>query len=147
MVNRYFELDNQMSNVYNSSMTTDEHQQELVWHTLNFMRSVTKIYGDEQGMQLYETIVNTLDPKLKGAVFKAMLMGTYEQGNILMSGLSPNANSMAVIKTIRDYTGLGLKDAKDIVEDLRLGHPVTIDVAFHLHHQAVNTLKSFGVIV
>ena len=55
-------------------MITDSDKNDLIWSSINFMETVSKIYGADKGMELWSTIADTIDPELKGQIFLQMLM-------------------------------------------------------------------------
>jgi hypothetical protein len=66
-------------------------------------------------MELWDTISSTLDPDVKGQIFFTMLTGEY--GNkITIRSIPAHAGKVAIIKAVRELTGLGLKEAKDLVD-------------------------------
>ena len=128
-----------------------EQKQELdpvlVFNSLNFVQSITKNYGAEQGMAMWDTIANTIDRRLKLEVFKVMMDPSSMDGRIRITGAQPNADLVRLIKTLREYTNQGLKEAKDNVDMLRSGTILSIQVPYHLQTQAVNALRSAGFIL
>ena len=96
-------------------MIPHEHKDEIISSGISFLRSITLAYGSETGMELWDTIATTLDPDIKGAIFFSMLTG--ESGSRITirdyDHASNGGNKVAIIKAIREVTGLGLKDAKD----------------------------------
>ena len=67
-------------------MKTEELDPLLVFNSLNFVQTVTKNYGAEQGMAMWDTIANTVDRRLKLEVFKAMMNPTQLDGRIRIAG-------------------------------------------------------------
>jgi hypothetical protein len=59
-------------------MISDENMDAIVSDGIAFIRSITTAYGSETGMELWDTIANTLDPDVKGKIFFALLTGTHE---------------------------------------------------------------------
>lgn len=94
-----------------------------------FMRSITEVYGTDEGIKLWDTIANTLDPQIKGHIFFAMLTGEYNNV-VSIRGIDPSYthNKVPVIKCIRSYTGCGLKEAKDICDEVWMGKLVKIEI-------------------
>jgi hypothetical protein len=62
---------------------------------------------------------------------------------------STNFNKVAVIKAVRSVSGLGLKEAKDAVEDAMAGHKITVDIAPNLANvvieDCVETIEMHGM--
>ena len=98
----------------------EEHKTAIISNGLHFVRSITEAYGAEKGMELWEEIAGVLDPEVKGQLFFAMITGTYND-RIELRGMNSTGhhNAVACIKEIRQWTGLGLKESKDIVDRLR----------------------------
>lgn len=134
-------------------MIPEEHKSAIITNGMHFMRSITECYGAEKGMELWETIANTLDPEVKGQIFFAMITGTYNN-RVHLKGLSTNNNGVACIKEIRTWTGLGLKDSKDIYDRMRNhdhianGTPTEFLTVNHEdYHKAVSGLRNVGFMV
>jgi len=101
-------------------MIPEQHKTAIISNGLHFMRSITEAYGADAGLELWEQIAGVLDPDVKGQIFFAMITGTYND-RILLKGIGASAQNNAVncIKEIRAWTGLGLKDSKDMYDRLR----------------------------
>jgi hypothetical protein len=101
-------------------MIPEEHKTALITNGLHFMRAITEAYGADKGLELWEQVTSVLDPDVKGQIFFAMITGQYND-RILLKGLTHYAvnNAVACIKEIRTWSGLGLKDSKDIYDRLR----------------------------
>jgi ribosomal protein L7/L12 len=100
------------------NMIPEDHKDRIIGSGIEFMRSITMAYGADAGMELYERIVEVLDPSIKSAVFFAMLTGKYQDTITVRAGPSMSDRVLA-IKTIRYCTGMGLKEAKDLVDKLQ----------------------------
>ena len=119
----------------------------LVFNSLNFVQAITKNYGAEQGMAMWDTISSTVDRRLKLEVFKAMMNPTQLDGCVRIAGAQPSADKVRLIKTLREYTKASLKDAKDSVDLLQSGTVLNIEVPYHLHMEAVNAFRIAGFIL
>jgi ribosomal protein L7/L12 len=116
----------------------------LVFNSLNFVQALTKNYGAEQGMAMWETIADTVDRRLKLEVFKAMIDGGQVNGRVRIIGVYPSSDKVKLIKTLREFTGYGLKEAKDGVEELQSGTVLDIKVPYHIHQRALTELRLAG---
>lgn len=129
-------------------MVPEEHKTAIITNGLHFMRSITEAYGSEKGMELWEQITDVLDPEVKGQIFFAMITGTYND-KIAIRGLDATGahNAVACIKAIRQYSGLGLKESKDIYDRLRNydAKPEYIKVKHEDHAKALWTLRDAGL--
>ena len=119
----------------------------LIFNSLNFVQSITKNYGAEQGMAMWDTIADTIDRRLKLEVFKAMMSVNQSEGVIRIVDVHPSADTIKLIKTLRQYTSYGLKEAKDDIEDLRKGMSLEVTVPYHEHPQAVYDFRVAGFIL
>ena len=128
----------------------EDHATSIISNGLHFMRSITEAYGAEKGLELWEQITGVLDPDVKGQIFFAMLTGQYND-RITLKGVNGGNNAVACIKEIRQWTGLGLKDAKDTYDRLR-NHtdpyssptPQVITVKPEEHAKAMSGLRMVG---
>lgn len=83
-----------------------------------FLRSLTRCYGGIQGMEVWNKLGETIDPKLKDEIFVCLLTGEGE-GVITILDIGPN--KINAIKEIRSATGFGLKESKDIADRVQMG--------------------------
>ena len=124
-------------------MIPEDHKDAVISNGLHFMRSITEAYGADEGMRLWETIASTLDPDVKGQIFFAMLTGTHNN-RIVLRRVGPNTDRVARIKEIRNWTGYGLKEAKDASDLVEMGKPMSLAVKPQEYAQAVLGLRRVG---
>ena len=124
-------------------MIPEEHKDAIIANGMHFMRSITEAYGADEGMRLWETIAGTLDPDVKGQIFFAMITGTHNN-RIVLRRVGPNTDRVARIKEIRNWTGLGLKEAKDLSDMVELGKPMSLTVRPQDYSVAVVGLRRVG---
>ncbi len=124
-------------------MIPEDHKESVIANGLHFMRSITEAYGADEGMQLWDTIASTLDPDVKGQIFFAMITGTYNN-RITLKGVGAGTDRVARIKEIRNWTGLGLKEAKDVSDMVELGKPVSLTIRPQEYSVAVVGLRRVG---
>lgn len=139
--------DNISNNCVDITMKTENIDPVLVFNSLNFVQSITKNYGAEQGMAMWDTIADTIDRRLKLEVFKVMLDPTSLDGRISIKGAQPSADKVRLIKTLREYTNQGLKDAKDSVDMLHSGTILNVQVPYHQQIEAVYAFRAAGFIL
>ena len=132
-------------------MISETEQQDLVWASIGLMQTVTDIYGPEQGMELWNTIADTIDPDLKNAVFVAMLTGSYDRNRITVCNplMGPVSDKVGLIRCIRTYDSrrLGLKEAKDIADSLADAGRVVLEVEPEIKPTFRVELRKFGLVV
>lgn len=128
-------------------MITDEHMDAIVSDGIAFIRSITTAYGSDTGMELWDTIANTLDPAIKGKIFFAMLTGSHED-RVTLTGSVAGSNKIACIKIIRQYTGMGLAESKHAYENAGdYGQTVAVKVDPKQRRAFIDELRQNGMIV
>lgn len=130
-------------------MIPEEHKEQLVYDSLNLVSTICKAYGAEEGIKLWENIAVALDPELKGLMFTAML-GGFDNTKLVIKGLSSwqtKPSKVSFIRTIRQYTNLGLKEAKDICDAVESGTAMTIEIPTDLRRSAVSDLRNLGIMI
>lgn len=125
-------------------MIPNEHKEQIIQSGIGFMRSITDAYGTDEGMKLWDTIASALDPDIKGQIFFAMLTGEYNN-IITVASRSVHSNKISVIKAIRAVTGLGLKEAKDLSDELDSGKSIRLMCDPKHRHSSIKLLREAGV--
>ena len=126
-------------------------REQLVADAIGFMQSIVGHYGEQKGLEMWETIADACDPALKGDVFIKMLTGDFG-GRITVKGVRPDANAVSCIKAIRsiDKRAPGLKEAKDMYDRVArqraLGERSNeyLQVMHEKYHHAVLALRNVG---
>jgi ribosomal protein L7/L12 len=132
--------------MYDSDEQLDnEYMDAIVSDGIAFIRSITAAYGSETGMELWDTIANTLDPAIKGKIFFAMLTGSHDD-RVTLTGSVAGSNKIACIKIIRQYTGMGLAESKHAYEEAGF-NPVNIKVDPKQRRALIDELRQNGMIV
>lgn len=124
-------------------MIPAEHKEDIIQNGINFMRSITEAYGADDGMKLWDAIATTLDPEVKGQIFFAMLTGDYN-GHVTILSCNQGADRIWRIKAIRAVTGLGLKEAKDLSDDLDSGKAIKLNINPKQRNAALAELRNAG---
>ena len=130
-------------------MIMENSRGQLICDAISFMQSVVGYYGDQKGIQVWETIADACDPDIKGEIFIKMLTGEYS-GRINVTGVKNDANAVACIKAIRtiDSRGPGLKEAKDLYDACRYNNkPFNIEVNAKNRGTAARELRTAGFIL
>jgi len=117
---------------------------DIVLDGIKFLRSITDYYGQEKGMEVWHAMGSAMGEEIQGKIFFAMLTGTVS-GKVKFHNMqNTSGNAVAVIKCIREYTGLGLREAKDLW-DLSKMKTVKIEVSAKAHREFVDELRTLGV--
>lgn len=127
-------------------MIPEKAKNEIISTGIHFMRSITKAYGTDVGLKLWETIASTLDPDIKGQIFFALLVGNFED-TIVISGVAPTAGKINVIKQIRKEAGMSLKEAKDLADALFIGRSIEFKIEPSNYTVATANLRRVGCYV
>ena len=108
-------------------MIPAEHKGKVISAGMHFMRAITEAYGPDEGMRLWDSIANTLDPDVKGEIFFAMITGEY---NDRIHVRAIGHDRVATIKAFRNYDKrrLGLKEAKDLSDLCQMGKVITLEI-------------------
>ncbi len=130
-------------------MIPKEHEPAILQSGMHFMRAITEAYGAEEGMRLWDTIAGTLDPDIKGKIFIALLTGEYNDQLTIqldMVKYRQYVNRVEGIKAIRYVAGLGLKEAKDLHDNMALGKVEKIKIDPVGRAQAIRQLASVYIL-
>ena len=123
-----------------TSLSQDE-QDRIVNDGLALMQTITEVCGPNEGMQMWDQFASAMGDDVKSAIFFAMMTGQ-SSGNIRIQSY-PSNQKISVIKLIRTYTGLGLKEAKDLSEEAR----PTFRVNYQQARDCRNELRNIGCVV
>lgn len=126
-----------------------EHELQLVQNGIHFMRSITEAYGTEQGMRLWNTIADTIDPELKGKIFFSLLTGQYNN-RITIIDINTWSQKIPLIKCVRtwDTRKLGLKEAKDLLENFYANKTkIVLEVNPSDRYRVIEELRTLGCTV
>jgi hypothetical protein len=131
-------------------MLPEKYKEDLVGAGISFMQTVADIYGAEKGMELWNTIADTVDPDLKGEVFMAMLSGNYRRDklNVRNPFVGSIHDKVALIRCIRNYDRrrLSLKEAKDIADRLDNAGSEILEVDPNIRPTFVVELRKLGMV-
>lgn len=110
---------------------------------LIFLQSLTNLYGADKGMEMWDKLGEVMGQEIKGRIFFSMLTGNNSSKIRLSVAPSKGVNKVALIKIIRVYTRLGLKDAKDI-SDLAEENIATIECSIGKRSEFLKELRMLG---
>lgn len=130
-------------------MIPEEYKDRIVQDGLIFISTISAAYGAEEGIKLWEAISEAIDPDIKGEIFMAMLSGVLP-GRIIIKGIPANyshgVDRISFIRTIREHTGLGLKEAKEAMEKVWSGGEIKLVLSTDTTKgAAIRALRSIGV--
>lgn len=122
----------------------DNQLDEVIFDGIRFLESLTRHYGAEKGMAVWEKMGEAVGDEIKGKVFFSMLTG--ESSNRVRIQAGTCTEAVAAIKAIRMGTGMGLKEAKD-AWDLSKIKVVTLDTDREEKRGMVRELRRIGMVV
>lgn len=133
-------------------VTSDSYRKEiLIREAIAFMQSVINYYGAEEGEKAWDSIITSLGPSIKRNILMKLLTGSVE-GKVVIRGYFGEPRKVPAIKAVRSVTGLGLKEAKDII-DRAYGYqntggiPTEITIKAENRINAVRELEAAGCLV
>lgn len=124
----------------------DQHQEEfdnVVFDGIRFLESLTRYYGAERGMEIWEAMGPAMGQDVKGQVFFGMLTG--ESSNRMRVSRGTCTEAVAAIKAIRLATGMGLKEAKDAWDLTAVKTVVIENVQRELRSDFVREIRRLGM--
>ena len=95
----------------------------LINASLDFMRALAACSSAEAADAAWNAIADTVHPSLKHDLLMHLLTG---EGGHSVTLTDCGNNFINCIKTIRQYTNMGLKDAKDLCDRVRGGAPQSV---------------------
>lgn len=115
-------------------MVEPKFSKELIISTIEFIRAAREELGTELGEEKTNAMLDAFDPALKGQVFMELLMGNIGMVKIQRDRNDFSPKKIAAIKAVRKIASLGLKEAKDIVDNC-VDRAVSIEGSFSSDQQ------------
>ena len=97
----------------------------IIFTALELMTALAKCADNETVHLTMNAMSDVIHPELKHDLLVKLLTKDYGLSIIITS---LGINVIDNIRTVRQYTGLGLKEAKDICDQVRAGHPQRVAV-------------------
>jgi ribosomal protein L7/L12 len=99
----------------------------IVFGGIELMSAITDAFGAEEGLEVWNKMAEHIGQEFHQRVFMAMLSGqTSCHVRLIGKGVRDTGYFIDLIKVIRNYTGLGLKEAKDIADGINNGATETV---------------------
>lgn len=118
----------------------DDMLKYVISDGVQFLKSLASYYGPEKGMELWEEMGKLIGKEIKGKIFFAMITGSI--GGCIYFKLE-NADYVATIKLVREYGNLGLKEAKDLVDQSKIKE-TKLEVRNGKIIECIRDLRSLG---
>lgn len=114
---------------------------------IRFLESLTRHYGQEEGLRIWEGIGEVVGADVKGQIFFAMLTGETSNRVGFRQGTAAHGYAVPCIKAIRGATGMGLKEAKDAFDASSVKRTYVECRDSDAAHALCIALRGFGCIV
>lgn len=117
----------------------------VVHDGIRFLESITRHYGPEKGIELWDKMAEVFGKEVKGKIFFAMLTGETTSRVQFTTGASHQP--VWAIKAIKVATGCGLQEAKDLY-DMGKIKTVSVDVkTAEDRRELIKCLRDAGCLV
>ena len=124
----------------------DKTMDMVIRDGIRFMESLTRHYGSDRGQEIWEGIGEIVGKEVKGKIFFAMITGETITDRVFFNvgTADTRGNAVPVIKAIRTYTGLGLKEAKDQWDNSKFGRGVVQCASYDNARELITNLRILG---
>ena len=107
--------------------------------TLGWVVTMRKAYGQEIGMKCFDVLRESFGEDLVSSVIFGLLKDDCPYGETITLSLDRHRGFISpqkinCIKEVRSLTGLGVKESKDIIEDVFAGRDVSITIDTTRNH-------------
>jgi ribosomal protein L7/L12 len=112
------------------------------------MSSITDAFGAEEGLDVWNKMAEHIGTEFHQRVFIAMLSGSTScHIRVVGKDVREKGRFIDLIKVIRQYSGLGLKEAKDIADKINDGSTETVKILKSTDRRHfIDAIKPTGVI-
>lgn len=125
----------------------NEELEQLISDGIRFLESITRYYGIDRGMEVWNAMGEAVGKEVKGKIFFAMISGASNaEVSFRVGTADTSGNAVNVIKTVRSYTGMGLKEAKDLWDHSK-GYVSVVKVSPDDVRKLRDDLRNFGCLV
>jgi hypothetical protein len=128
-------------------MEIQDTMEPVIRDGIRFLESLTRHYGQEEGMRIWDGIGEVVGSDVKGRIFFAMLTGETSNRVGFLQGTASHGYAVPCIKAIRGATGIGLKEAKDAYDASATKRTYVECIDSTAASSLVNELRGFGCIV
>lgn len=126
-----------------------QQENDLIASASLFIKTLTDIEGADRGMELWDRIADVIGSDIKGKIFFSLLTSNF--GTIIINPIHATElkevaiHKVSIVKCIRLYTGLGLKEAIAILNQILDGQSVKLSVDPKDTIRALNELRTYGI--
>lgn len=105
----------------------------LIQHTILFMKSLKKQYGNQEGQNIFEKVCEALPSEVGHGVIETLLKGNVYDNDFscevslyMSDKIMLELNRVKFVKQLRYHTEYSLKEAVDILKILLAGSSVSV---------------------
>lgn len=122
-----------------------KYSAELIYAAVSFMQVANKELGDIADLKI-EAMFDAFDPSLKRQILMLMIKGEINGPVRIRRDSGKQFFKINAIKEIRSFSGLGLKEAKDIADLADTGSVAVIEGPFTIdqRHKLAQSLAGTG---
>ena len=128
-------------------MEIQDTMEPVIRDGIRFIESLTRHYGQEEGMRIWDGIGEVVGTDVKGQIFFAMLTGETSNRVGFLQGTASHGYAVNCIKAIRGATMMGLKEAKDAYDASSTKRTYVECIDSTAASTLVGALRGFGCIV
>lgn len=128
-------------------MEIQDTMEPVIRDGIRFLESLTRHYGQEEGLRIWEGIGEVVGQEVKGQIFFAMLTGEMSTRVGFLQGTASQDYAVPCIKAIRGATDMGLKEAKDAYDNSATRRVYVECRDSDTAHALCVALRGFGCIV
>ena len=128
------------------SEINEEVIDSLVFSGVDFVRALTETFGADAGIKVWDSMAEAVGEDIRGRIFFSMLTGDGD-GNITLlpwKEMRSVGKKIEFIKIVRAATGFGLKEAKDLSDEVENGISKRVKIPLKQKAQFVRDMKSIG---
>jgi ribosomal protein L7/L12 len=100
-------------------MNMENISDRLIRSGIRFLKDLQEDMGTDKGLEVWDKMREAMGDEICGQVLFGIMKGHH--GNVIRL-ISVGDRKIDAIKLVRECTGLGLKEAKDLVESVQYNH-------------------------
>lgn len=110
-----------------------------------FVRSLTKHYGADKAMEVWEAMNVALGEEVKGRVFFKMIEGSSaSEVKFSIGNIRSNGSVISAIKLVREYTGYSLRDSKYAIDQSDFSISTIVISDYRTRRDFIKKLRDLG---
>ena len=125
-------------------MIPAEFRDEIMLDGINFLRTITRAYGPEDGMRLWTQIAEVLDPTIKGDILFELLCAN-TNADIVLRKRDEKYNKVLAVKAYRAATDTNLREAVYAINSFEQTNKLEVTLAAGVfRHKIITEFRNAG---